>query len=136
MQDEQNIKTTITIYQNEVIPFLFSRKTGKVISHADAESNEETLKELSDAFDPKPRKIIAFIQSCFENKMAEEIIIGELEKRCGINESDAEWAIEMFRTGMFRFIIISGGSKYPASNIDDAPFLRATIKLLAEKKTY
>lgn len=54
-----------------------------------------------------PKEIIEFVYQQFQNKNEEDVI---------------------------RFAIMQGGTKYPKSNVDNDPFLTATIKLLSERQ--
>lgn len=41
---------------------------------------------------------------------------------------EAEWALELTRTGLFRARFISSGQKYPTSNLWDEPILVSALK--------
>lgn len=56
-------------------------------------------------------------------------VIEKLESEFGISKDDAELALELTKTGLFRAQIISSGVTYPKNNLSNNQIITSALKI-------
>ena len=76
-----------------------------------------------------PDRLVERIMKLWDDGMKDESkLVETLTTEFQITTDDAEWALELTQTGLFRANIISSGQKYPKSNLTDEPILKSALK--------
>ncbi|MCA6369020.1 MAG: hypothetical protein IM631_05035 [Cytophagales bacterium] len=74
-------------------------------------------------------RLVERIMKLWDDGMKDESkLVETLTTEFQITTDDAEWALELTQTGLFRANIISSGQKYPKSNLTDEPILKSALK--------
>ena len=75
-------------------------------------------------------KLVELVLSMRDQSVSDEsVIIAKLESEFSLSNSDAETALELIQTGLFRASFIAGGQTYPKNNLSDNPIVNAAIKI-------
>ena len=75
-------------------------------------------------------KIVYQILALWNKGMKDDItVIESLQSEFGMSTEDAELALELTKTGLFRAAIISGGNRYPKNNLNKNPIVRSALKI-------
>lgn len=78
--------------------------------------------------------IVERVVSLLESDMGtDSSIADQLKLEFEINDDEAEYVIELTKTGLFRAQIESAGMKYPINNLNDNPIVNAALKIGREK---
>ena len=78
-------------------------------------------------------KLVERIISLIEEGNTDSEIIEKLESKFTFTDCDAELALELVRTGLFRASFTAKGQTYPKNNLSDNPIVIAAIKIGLEK---
>ena len=74
--------------------------------------------------------IVNRILSLWDEEVTDEAtIIKTIQSEFELSMDDAEMALELTQTGLFRAQIICTGNSYPANNLNDNPIVRSAIKI-------
>jgi hypothetical protein len=79
---------------------------------------------------PDPDTLVNRILALWEEGIKDDTaVIEKIRSEFQFSQNDAEWALELTQTGLFRAQIISKGEKYPKNNLTNNPVVRTALRI-------